>query len=171
MDKKFLFDSVIRECEAIAYISKNIKEEYLAYRPAESMWSTQELMETLSFIGIYTAEALYHNDFKDKTHDRYYRMVEKHKDQTISEYLTALDDQKGQLIKFFETIKPEDLKKRVAYHPLIDKLPLGIALQEITIKFLTGYKMQLFVYLKTLGEELIGANLWSAKDSPFYSYE
>jgi hypothetical protein len=56
-----------------------------------------------------------------------------------------------------------DLKKEVSL-PTGDKVPLATGLLNFNLKFLTAYRMQLFLYLKAGQPELGTMNCWMGMD-------
>ncbi|BDD11519.1 hypothetical protein FUAX_39510 (plasmid) [Fulvitalea axinellae] len=171
ISKTELRDSIIHELDTVEWLYAKTPAKHYGFRPEQSMWSVGEVLRTLSFIGIYTAEALRDNDFKTKSHNRYYEMKKRAFEMNLeTDFEKASIAQKEALFLFFENLK-ESQYEQEAWHPLLDKKPLNEALLEITLKFLTGYKTQLFTYLRMLGEPLVGADTWAGRDAPFYGYE
>ncbi len=60
-------------------------------------------------------------------------------------------------------ITAEDLETETVY-PWGEKVKLGRALLEAPLKYLTAYRMQLFLYAKQSGAEVGTANNWRGVD-------
>ncbi|PWJ41068.1 hypothetical protein [Sediminitomix flava] len=170
LSKEDIKVAILKECQICRRLFEEVDQEQLQNSLGENMWNLQELLATLSFIGIYTAEALKENDFIDKEHSRYEKMKSEAFAADWNSFPSLMEKQEKALSLFFENLSEDDLKKE-AYHPLINHLPLNQALLEITLKFMVGYRMQLFLYLKANGKsELNGALCWSGIEEPYYSY-
>ncbi|HEX7918825.1 MAG TPA: hypothetical protein VF454_05435, partial [Gemmatimonadales bacterium] len=71
------------------------------------------------------------------------------------------------LIALFKTLPEERLATQDAPLPAGGMQPLAVALMNGPLKWLTAYKLQLFLYAKSSGaHEITTANAWRGADMP-----
>jgi hypothetical protein len=82
-----------------------------------------------------------------------------------SEFPAAMDRQKRDIEYFFASTSEETLATQQAPVMPSGMLPLGAAILGGPFKWLTAYKLQLFLYAKATGARDIGtANAWAGID-------
>jgi hypothetical protein len=83
------------------------------------------------------------------------------------EFPAAMERQKRELADLFERISEKQFDTQEAALPTGAKVKLGRALLEASLQWMTGYRMQLFLYAKAAGNHEIGtANCWAGMDWP-----
>ena len=90
---------------------------------------------------------------------------ERAKTMLAADFVEAMDRQKAELIAFFKGLSTERLATQEAPLPGGATQPLGVALMNGPLKWLTAYKLQLFLYAKATGIQGIGtSNAWRGVD-------
>lgn len=162
--KELLLDSILHEYNLIEHLYTKIPAGSADWRPAENMRSTIELLRYLCFIGTSTVETLHKGGWGvqeniDKLRARSVATKELH----FADIPAAIEKEKHAIKGLVHAITDEDLEKDTVY-PWGDKAPLKRALLESTLKYLTAYRMQLFLYAKQNGAEIGTANNWRGVD-------
>lgn len=155
-----LKDAALHECDIAIHLHAKLPEGAADYRSTETQRTTTELLRYLAACGIGSARAM-----KDGTWDGYKEAMERNEHMTLAEFPEAMQRQKEELAVFLDTLSDEDLDTCAATLPWGQKVTLGRALLETTLKWLTAYRMQLFLYAKSAGNTEIGtANNWAGVD-------
>jgi hypothetical protein len=158
--KTQLLDSMLHECTVIQHLFTKLTPEGLAYRPSPKQRTTAELLQYLSVIGIAGATCIEARDWK-----RFAPFSERAKEVRPEGFVEAMDRQKAELIAFFKGIPEERFASAEGLLPAGASMPLGAALMNGPLKWLTAYKLQLFLYAKAAGaEELSTVNAWAGVD-------
>ena len=160
MYKQFLLNSIIKEMKIIRRLSTKIPADKIGFRKKDGMRSTLELLQYLSSCGTGTILYWYRTDGSDfKTF--YAGLNEKSKTITPENFAAAMDAQIELVTKLFDNISEDDLLHKEIDYPWGDKGVLAEGIIETSIKWLTAYKMQLFLALKLSSEEkLVTPDLW-----------
>lgn len=155
-----LLDVMLTELDIAVHLFHKLPDGAVAYRPTPGQRSTLELLRYLSYVGIggtrYAMEMSY-DAFKEEASGSV--------DMTADEFPAAIERQKVRLRELFAGISDADLEERSTKIPPNDTVPLGRGLLMMPVRWLVGYKMQLFLYAKAAGNHEIGtANCWSGID-------
>lgn len=160
--KQDLLDSLLNEIEIIRHLATKVPAKGLDFRFTKDQRSTLELLRYCSFCGVGGALAMVKGNWDD-----YKEWSTGSAALTAEQIPAALDKQADALRGLFAEITDEAFTKQKAKHPLGHELPLGRALLETSLKWLTGYRMQLFLQAKAAGNDSIGtANCWGGIDKP-----
>lgn len=160
--KSDLLDSMLHECTVAQHLYSKLRPESLEYRPSPTQRSTAELLQYLSVIGIAGTTCMAERDWK-----RFAPFSERAKAMTSDGFVEAMDRQKAELIDLFKGLTEERLATQEAPIPGGGVQPLAVALMNGPIKWLTAYKLQLFLYAKASGVHEIGTpNAWRGVDVP-----
>ena len=160
MYKQFLLNSIIKEMKIIRRLSTKIPADKFDFRPKEGIRSTSELLQYLSSCGTGMLQFWYRKDNSDfKTF--FAALAAKHTTITQENFIAEMDSQIALVTNLFNNITEEDLFNKEVEYPWGEKALLGEAIIETSIKWLTGYKMQLFLKLKLSSEEKLATpDLW-----------
>lgn len=154
-----LLDSILHECTVAQHLYSKLGPDNFDYRPTATQRSTLELLQYLSVIGIAGATCIVERDWK-----RFAPFSERAKAMTSGQFVEAMDRQKGELVALFGTLTDE----RLAQDGLLPTgvvQPLATALMNGPVKWLTAYKLQLFLYAKATGATaLTTSNAWRGVD-------
>ena len=89
------------------------------------------------------------------------------KSLSADDFCGAMDRQLAEVKDKVGPISEEDFFSRETTFPTGDKSILGAALVNLPLKFITAYRMQLFLYLKSVGRsELNTISCWCGFDKP-----
>jgi len=157
--KQNLFNVIEKEIELIKTLSAKVTKEILNYTPQEGMRTTLEVMQYLTWCGSSTITFFLLND-PSKAKENYISFLENAKSVTYENFKERMDAQLAQIKDSFENISDEDLITKEVELPWKEPMVLGQAIIETTIKWLTGYKMQLYLYMKTNGIKLNTGDCW-----------
>lgn len=164
MYKQFLLNSILKEMKLIRRISTLIPEDQLDFRPKEGMRSTLELLRYLSTIGTGMITWWNRTDGADlRTH--FTELNTKTEHISTHNIMEAMDGQIALIQEIFDSFTEEDLYTKEVTLPSGAKSLLGEALLETSVKYLTAYKLQLFVNLKMSTDLKLGTpDLWRKID-------
>jgi hypothetical protein len=162
LNKNDILDSLLTEIEIVRHLATKVPDNGLEYRPTEGQRNTLETLRYLSFCGIGGTLAMVDGDW-----DGYRKWAEAAETLTAEEFPAALDRQADALQLAFAKLSDEDFATRKAKHPMGHEMSLRSSLLEVPLKWMVGYRMQLFLYCKAAGNSEIGtANCWVGIDLP-----
>jgi hypothetical protein len=130
------------------------------YRPKEGVRSILELLQYLSFIG--SAMPAYWLKKDDIDMNTFFSSASSvAKAMPHEQFLTVMEEQILTIRNLFDQISEEDLLNREVAYPWGVKAPLGEAIMSTSIKWLTAYKLQLFLFIKLADDQkLTTADAW-----------
>jgi hypothetical protein len=130
------------------------------YRPTEGQRSTLELLRYLATVGEASTTCILSGNW-----DSYPEIAGRSKEMTANEFPQLMDQQIANLEGIFENLTDEELVTRKAKHVTGDEFSLAEGILELPLKWLTGYRMQLFLYAKQAGNTSINtSNNWLGVD-------
>jgi len=158
--KTDLLDSMLHECTVAQHLFTKLSAAGYDYRPSAKQRSTTELIQYLSVIGIAGATCIIERDWK-----RFTPFSERAQAMRPDEFVAAMDRQKAELISLFKELSDERFASGEGLLPRGISQPLDVALMNGPLKWLTAYKLQLFLYAKGSGADELGtANAWHGID-------
>jgi len=159
--KEQLAESMIRECDVCVHLHSKLQADAAEYRPSPGQRSTLDLLRYLSVVGIAATRCLHASDWK-----LYGEYSERSKEMGLDGFAAAMERQKQELTEFFDSVTEETLEQQEADLPGGGKVPLGLAILNGPAKWLTAYKLQLFLYAKACGATELGTtNAWAGADA------
>lgn len=162
LDKNDLRDVILKECDICLHLFGKLPKGAESYRPTPGQRSTLELLRYLSHCGESGMRALL-----DGNWDAWKANEARASTMALAEFPASMERQKRTFVELFEKLTPEQFAKQEATMPAGEKLKLGRALLEGPVRWMTGYRMQLFLYAKAAGAKEIGtANCWMGIDWP-----
>ncbi len=160
MTKEHLAMSLTHECDVCIHLFTKLSPESYSYRPSPQQRSTYELMQYLAMCGIAGVRSMAENSW-----DSFAEYRERVKDMTAEEFPALMAKQKEEIAELIASLSDEALATQEAKVPGLGVLPLSAAIINGPLKWLTAYKMQLFLYAKATGTTDIGtSNVWSGMD-------
>lgn len=160
MYKQHLLDNLEKEMKICRRLYTKIPAGQLDFRPAEGVRSITELLQYLTIIGI--TMPVYWLQNKDTDFESFFasKVIASQKLQPEN-FLAAMDEQIGTLHQLFDQIDEQDLYKKEVKYPWNGTAPLGAAITDTSIKWLSAYKLQLFYLIKLSGNhQLATADAW-----------
>jgi hypothetical protein len=151
--------AMLHECDVCLHLYSKLGPEAYGYRPSEKQRSTEELLRYLAICGIAGATCL-----KEANWKRFADFAGRTKEMAPEAFPEAMARQKAELEAFFAETSEDTLRTQPAPMPGGGELPLGAALLNGPFKWLTSYKLQLFLYAKANGAEIGTANAWRGVD-------
>lgn len=136
-----------------------IPENLRDYSPGYEMRTTFELLKYISWSPGATVESFFENDM-EKIHNIYCKYSETGERMKWEEFPARMDEQMVKINEMLVNVNDEELLSREVQLPWRQKMMLGEALIETAVKWMTGYKMQLFLYLRMNGLEVDTGDCW-----------
>ncbi|MCC6575314.1 MAG: hypothetical protein IT462_16180 [Planctomycetes bacterium] len=158
--KELILESIQREIAVVKHLHGKIPAGMEHYRPTFGQRSILELMRYLAYTGASgVAYAVNGNG------DAVKPLRDAAQNLTLAEIPAALDRQATMVKELFAGINEADALKKEVTVPWGKTATTAQWLLDLPLKWLTGYKMQLFLYLKQAGRaELATANLWRGEE-------
>ena len=162
LDKNDVRDVLLKEIDICIHLHGKLPKGAESYRPTPAQRSTLELAQYLSHCGESGIRALL-----DGNWSAWEANAKRAATMTLAEFPAEMERQKKAIAGIFETMTPAQFASQEATMPAGEKLKLGRALLEGPMRWMTGYRMQLFLYAKAAGAKEIGtANCWMGIDWP-----
>ncbi len=151
--------TVAREVEIVKHLNDKLSGDQLTYRPAEGMRNTLELLQYLTFCAIGPAQALIDDDWTSIA-----TLAAEAKKVTAASFGADMDHQLDAVTTLVSGLDAETLVTPRTM-PWGEKTEVGRGLVDFPMRFLTAYRMQLFVYAKASGSAgLSTSNCWLGTD-------
>jgi hypothetical protein len=162
LTKDQVADAMLRECDICVHLFSKFAPEAMDYRPSPAQRSTLELLRYLSMCATAGLDCMSHADWK-----RFAGHAEKAKEMAAAGFPAAMAQQKEAIRAFFDATSEETLLSQEAPMPGgRGMLPLGAAILNGPFKWLSAYKLQLFLYAKANGAAIGTINAWAGMDMP-----
>ena len=146
MNKTDFLRSVEREYFILKLIFAQLAPTGLAFRPSANQRSIEELLRYLSWCGYESArKALAGKDYAESEHKKSAEIY------PIEKFPERIDEQFTLIKQAIEQISDEDWRSRPSQHWGGQEASLQAALIETTLKWLTAYRMNLFLFAKAAG--------------------
>ncbi len=159
--KQNFIDSVVNDARIIKHLAEKFSVENADFRPTPSQRSVEELLQYLSYVGSTTAGVILDGDMSV-----YGPASETAKSVIIENFATAMDTEVEKFKAVMEKFNDENLQGEVNMYGQGQKTR-AVYLIDTILKWYAAYKLQLFMYLKMLGNDKIGtSNLWGGMDMP-----
>lgn len=151
---------VDEETKILKHLHGKLPKTSADYRPTDGQRSTIELMRYLSMCGIAGTQAML-----DGHWDSYDGLKSRADAMTWDEFPAALDRQGAEIRNALQAIPEGDYMTRETKYLTGEMFPLGLALVMAPLRWLSAYRLQLFLYAKAAGlTELGTANAWAGRD-------
>ena len=160
ISKDQLSAAMLRECDICVHLVSRLGPEAMAYRPSEKQRSTLELLRYLAICGIAGITCMAEADWK-----RFGDFSGRVKEMKAEDFAIEMARQKSELEAFFAGVSEATLESQEAPLPGgRGATTLGLAILNGPFKWITAYKLQLFLYAKACGAEIGTANAWAGID-------
>ena len=160
LGKNDILDALLRECNISKHLATKVPGGDFDFRPSESQRTMIDLMRYQSFCGLGGSMAML-----DGNWDRYRELSEKAATLESAGFAAAMDAQASGLRAFYGELSDDAFANQIAKTPMGEELPLGRALLELPVKWMTAYRMQMFLYCKQAGnDEIWTADCWAGVD-------
>lgn len=164
MYKQHLLNNIEKEINICRRLYTKIPYGKKDFRPKEGIRSIMELLQYLGIIGKIMPAYWLKKDDTDFT-AFFNAMEQPTKAMRFEQFLTVMDEQMATIRELFDQISEEDLINKEVAYPWGGKAPLGEALIATSIKFLSGYKLQLFLFIKLCDDQKLATpDAWFLTD-------
>lgn len=167
MTKQQILDSIQEEHTILKHLFSKVKPEHLAYSPGEKMRDTEALLRYITYCAVATInwyDVALNNLDKENAFQKY---VDKADAMDIQKFPEALDEQHAEVAKILSNYSDDDLLTKKVNRIAGNECALEEAIVNSSLRYLTAYRMQLFLYLKQNGQtELSTYNCWVGMDKP-----
>lgn len=159
--KQDFINSINQETRIIKHLFEKIPEGKLEHKLTEKQRTTLELLQYLSVIASAGVRVIVENDQSIFT-----KYMEASKETHQDNFIEIMDKQVKDIEEYLKNVTEEDLKVEVNIFNAGTRSK-GVYLVEFVLKWLVAYKMQLFLYIKSAGNDKIStSNLWAGMDMP-----
>lgn len=161
ISREELIESMIHEINVAKFIGTRIPVGRVNWRPTPKQRSVLELMQYLTRAGAGTTLTLVNGN-----RDHVEAMMKKAQEVTPLTFARAMDEQAAIIRKTLGAVSHARLANERTTLPWGGpQTGLGSAILNTALKFLTAYRMQLFLYAKQLGRDELGtAQAWAGRD-------
>jgi hypothetical protein len=157
MYKAHLLNTIVDEMKICRRLYTKIPHDKMDFRPKADMRSIHELLQYICIVG--TALPIYWLNESDGDFFAAFNIrAAASKQIPHEEFLSKMNEQIELLHMLFGQIDEGELMSKEVVYPWGGKAPLGEALIASSVKFLTGYKLQLFLYIRMCTDLKLGTN-------------
>lgn len=162
MNRAQLLASLLHECDVAKHLHRQLPPGALDFRPTPKQRSTLDLLRYLTYCAIGPARAALAGTFEAMK-----PLVEAARTMPPSEFPAAMDRQAAALRDLVGSLSDDDYRSRPVTLPPVATGALGEVLVNTSLKFLTAYRMQLFLYAKMAGVETLDTwDCWRGQTNP-----
>lgn len=152
------------ELQICKRLFKKIPKSKLNYRPAKGMRSTKELLRYISFCATECTRILVLDSFKTNNWDAYTAAEKKAQKMKPAQFPRAMDQQIKDLRHLMARISDRDFANKKIAMPWGAKISLGQSIALAAARFVSGYRMQLYLYARASnGKKLGSMDCWFKK--------
>lgn len=157
--KEQIWNSFTKEFRILKHLAEKIPAGGEHHKPTEKQRTTLELLHYIAALGggmfsiIKTGES-----------DSFTNFYNNVKDITVANFADAIDAQESAMKEMYDTFTPDFLNESFT---VWGQTQTRSAFLLESLKMITAYKMQLFLYIKASGNYAIGtSNVWAGMDMP-----
>jgi len=163
-NKEQILKSIEKEFKIIDHLYSKIPEGKSDFKPCENTRTIIELLRYITWCGLGTLKTFIDGDEDSPNYEMYKELLEKSKSMRFEDFPEAMNKQLEEIKILFEKFDDKDLLEKMVMMPNQEKYPLGESIIDTSVKHLTAYRMQLYIYLKILGVKLNTVNCWLGED-------
>lgn len=157
--KQQIINTLQKETDICKRLFTHIPDTMRDYSPGYEMRTTLELLQYLTWNAISCVENFIETELELRK-----KIYAKYSDygDTMKwvEFPQRMDEQMAKINEMLGNVTDEELLTREVQLPWRAQMLLGEALLETAVKWMTGYKMQLYLYMKMNGVELHTGDCW-----------
>ena len=160
MYKQHLLNAIVDEMKICRRLYTKIPPDKMNFRPKDDIRSIHELLQYLGIVG--TALPIYWlNESESDFFASFDKKAAASKQMPHEQFVSVMNDQIELTYKLFDQIHEDDLVNKEVKYPWGGKAPFGEAIIASSVKFLTGYKLQLFSLIRMCTDQKLGtADAW-----------
>ena len=165
MYKQHLRNAIVDEMKICRRLYTKIPQDKMDFRPKDDMRSIRELLQYLCIVGTALP-----NYWLNESESDFFASFDKKsaasKQMPHEQFLSVMNNQIELTYKLFDQIREDDLLNKEVVYPWGGKAPFGEAILSSSIKFLSGYKLQLFLLIRMSTDQKLGtADAWFITDT------
>ncbi len=158
--KEQFLKSIEHETHVCKHLFSKNAMNHLEFRPSENQRSLLELLQHLTHCAKIPLYAIVNDDWSVVKN-----AGEEAKKVKAEDFCQKMDDQLETIKSIMNDVSDEALNNQDRTMPNGTTMKMGEALVNWPFKFLSAYRMQLFLYLKQDGEQqLVTSNCWFGVD-------
>lgn len=164
MYKQHLLNNIEKEINICRRLYTKIPPGQMNFRPKEGLRSILELLQYLGIVG--SAMPAYWLKKDDTDFNTFFSTIDNAaRTMPPGRFLAVMDEQMATINDLFSQLSEEDMVSKEVVYPWGGKAPMGEAIMATSIKFLTGYKLQLFLFIKLCDDQkLTTPDAWFLTD-------
>lgn len=160
--KDDILNSIAHEIHCCKHIYGKLPSDSFDYRPTPGQRSTLELLRYISIIGIAGTRMMI-----ERNREVWQEYGERSKTMEPDGFPAAMDLQLQELKDLLAPYSEEDMNSKTLRLMTGNEVPINVGLMNTVVKWLTAYKMQLFLYTKSCGRDDISTyDCWAGIDTP-----
>jgi len=163
-NKEQILKSIENEFKIIDHLYGKIPEGKSDFKPCEDTRTIIELLRYITWCSLGTLKTFIEGDDNSPNYEMYSELSENSKSMKFDEFPEAMKKQLEEIKILFRKFDDKDLLEKMVMMPDQEKYPLGESVINTSVKHLTAYRMQLYIYLKILGVKLNTVNCWLGED-------
>ncbi len=161
MYKQHLLNAIVNEMKICKRLYTKIPQDKMDFRPKSDVRSIRELLQYISIVGTVMPNYWLNESETDFFNVFFSKIDASSKQMPHEQFLSVMDDQIKYINNLFDQISEDDLINKEVIYPWGGKAAFGEAIISTSIKFLTGYKLQLFLNIRLCTDEKLGtADAW-----------
>lgn len=161
--KQQIINTLEKETAICKRLYTMIPNEMMDYSPGYEMRTTLELLRYMTWCSGSCVENYTETDLEIRK--GIYGKNEAYGESMMPEEFPArMNEQMEKIKSLLHDVADEELLTKIVQLPWREEMLLGEALIETSVKWLTGYKMQLYLYMKLNGIELDTGDCWITTD-------
>lgn len=162
LNREQLLEEIALECDILKHLYAKIPVGGFDYRPTPGQRSMLEVLQYVSATGAAALYGIVRGDIRLAT-----EIIDRNAEMPAENFIAELDRQMSDIREMLDGISDDDFQAKTAVYFTGESIPYGRMIVKSTLKWLTAYRMQVFLYLKELGVEGIGTlNNWVGIDMP-----
>jgi len=160
MYKHHLLNAIVDEMKICRRLYTKIPPDKMDFRPKGDIRSIYELLQYLCIVGTALPDYWLNENGSD-FYASFDKKVAISKQMPHEQFLPVMSNQIDLINELFDRIDESDLLNKEVTYPWGGKAPFGEAIIATSIKFLTGYKLQLFSLIRMCTDQKLGtADAW-----------
>lgn len=164
MYKQHLLNAIVDEMKICRRLYTKIPPDKMEFRPKGDIRSIHELLQYLCIVGTALPDYWVNGNGIDFFADFEIKAAAS-RQMPHDQFLSVMNDQIELIGKLFDRINEEELLNKEVIYPWGGQAPFGEAIIASSIKFLTGYKLQLFSLIRMCTDQKLGtADAWFITD-------
>ena len=162
ISKEALLESMLHEIKVSQHLATKIPVGGLSYKPTPAQRDTLETMKFLSLCATGIVHYVLEGNW-----DWWQKRSEETSFTDADQFIKAMDITSQELTQLVNGISHEDFTHKEVEMPWGVSVTIGRAIMDCALKWLVGYRMQLFLYAKAAGASEIGTkDCWHGIDEP-----